>query len=82
MEEKQKQVINYKLFAQYLIQVIGLIEINDGQIPLNEFSKLKKNEFIKESQSEVLINKNLKGDLIRLKNIENKQKSFYKSLKN
>lgn len=82
MEEKQKQVINLKLFAQYLIQVIGLIEINDGQIPLNEFSKLKKNEFIKESQSEVFINKNLKGDLIRLKNIENKQKSFYKSLKN
>lgn len=32
---------------------MGLIEINDGQIPLFEFKKLKENEFIKESRSEV-----------------------------
>lgn len=34
---------------------MGLIEINDGQIPLLEFKKLQKNEFIKESRSEVFL---------------------------
>ena len=33
--------------------MIGLIEINDGQLPMKEFLNMKKNEFIKEDKQDV-----------------------------